>query len=93
VARVCSEDEDVHLVSAADKLSNVRETLHDLRVQGESVFKRFKGKKKGTLWYYRALVDEFRKGGYNPLIEELGRAVTELERCAAGADGNTRGKD
>jgi (p)ppGpp synthase/HD superfamily hydrolase len=93
VARVCSEDEDVHLVSAADKLSNVRETLHDLRVQGESVFKRFKGKKKGTLWYYRALVDEFRKGGNNPLIEELGRAVTELERCAAGADGNTRGKD
>lgn len=79
VRRVGSESEDVRLVSAADKFSNVRETVHDLRVQGEVVFERFAGKKEGTLWYYRALVEEFRKAGSNPLIEELDRAVAELE--------------
>jgi (p)ppGpp synthase/HD superfamily hydrolase len=79
VARVRGESAEVLLVSAADKLSNVRETLHDLRTQGESVFERFAGKKEGTLWYYRALVEEFHKAGGNPLVDELARAVAELE--------------
>jgi (p)ppGpp synthase/HD superfamily hydrolase len=90
VARIASESEDVRLVSAADKLSNVRETLHDLRVHGERVFKRFKGKKQGTLWYYCALVEEFRKAGSNPLVEELDCVVTELERRVAGAKARTK---
>jgi (p)ppGpp synthase/HD superfamily hydrolase len=83
VARVAKESVDVRLVSAADKLANVRETLHDLCVQGESVFERFQGKKEGTLWYYRELVRVFRKAGNNPLVEELDRAVTELETESA----------
>jgi len=81
VQRVASEPADVRLVSAADTLSNVRETLHDVRMHGEAVFDRFAGKKEGTLWYYRALVDAFLNAGNNPLIEELHRAVTELECC------------
>jgi (p)ppGpp synthase/HD superfamily hydrolase len=82
VKRVRNESAEVRLVSAADKLSNVRETIHDLRVQGEDVFNRFAGKKDGTLWYYRALAREFRKAGSNPLVEELTRAVAELESVA-----------
>jgi (p)ppGpp synthase/HD superfamily hydrolase len=82
VERVGSESEDVRLVSAADKLSNTREVLHDFRVHGEAVFERFAGKKEGTLWYYRALVIAFRKAGSNPLVEELDRVVTELESLA-----------
>jgi (p)ppGpp synthase/HD superfamily hydrolase len=83
IARVEKESAGVRLVSAADKLCNVRETLHDVRVQGESVFERFDGKKEGTLWYYRELVRVFRKAGENPLIEELDRAVTELQAESA----------
>jgi (p)ppGpp synthase/HD superfamily hydrolase len=79
VERVAAESDDVRLVSAADKLSNARETLHEVRVHGDAVFKRFAGKKEGTLWYYLALLNEFRKAGSNPLVEELYRVVTELE--------------
>jgi (p)ppGpp synthase/HD superfamily hydrolase len=82
---VAGESAEVRFVSAADKLSNVRETLHDLRAEGEIVFDRFAGKKEGTLWYYRALVTEFRKAGGNPLVDELDRAVTELESLAGAA--------
>jgi (p)ppGpp synthase/HD superfamily hydrolase len=82
VERVARESAEVRLVSAADKLSNVRETTHDLRVYGDAVFDRFTGKKEGTLWYYRALANEFRKVGNSPLAEELDRAVTELESLA-----------
>ena len=82
IERVARESADVRLVSAADKLSNSRETLHELRVHGDSVFEKFEGKKDGTLWYYRALVEAFRKAGTGPLIDELDRVVTELESLA-----------
>jgi (p)ppGpp synthase/HD superfamily hydrolase len=83
ITRVARESAEVRLVSAADKLSNVQETLHDVGVQGESVFERFEGKKEGTLWYYRELVRVFRHAGNNALIEELDRAVTALEAESA----------
>jgi (p)ppGpp synthase/HD superfamily hydrolase len=79
LARVGKESADVRLVSAADKLSNARETLYELRVHGEGVFERFAGKKEGTLWYYRALITAFRAAGNNPLVDELDRVVSELE--------------
>ena len=78
VERVLHESADVRLVSAADKLSNVRETLHEFRVHGDAVFERFAGKKAGTLWYYRAMVEAFRKAGSNALVEELDRVVSQL---------------
>lgn len=77
--RVRNEPADVRFVSAADKLSNARELLGDLRLHGDAVFERFHGKKDGTLWYHRALVKAFREAGVNPLVEELDRVVTELE--------------
>ena len=85
VKRVGSESEEVRLVSAADKLSNARETLYEFRVHGDAVFDRFAGKKEGTLWYYRALIDAFRKASGNPLVDELDRVVTELESLAGRA--------
>ena len=88
IARVAGEDQDVRLVSAADKLSNARETLFELRVHGDEVFERFAGKKIGTLWYYRELITTFRRAGSNPLVEELDRVVTELESLAGVAQRN-----
>jgi len=82
IARVAAEDGDTRFVSAADKLSNVRDILQDVRTEGDAAFERFQGRKEGTLWYYRALVCEFRKAGTNPLVDELDRVVGELEREA-----------
>jgi len=82
IARVAGEPEDTRLVSAADKLSNVRDILEDVHADGEQAFERFQGKKDGTLWYYRTLVGVFREAGTNGLVEELDRVLTELERIA-----------
>ena len=73
---------EVHLVSAADKLHNAREILADYRQVGDALWSRFQGGKEGTLCYYRALVEAFRSTGATPLVEELDRVVTELERLA-----------
>jgi (p)ppGpp synthase/HD superfamily hydrolase len=75
-------DADTRLVSAADKLHNSRAILADYREIGEAVFERFSGKRDGTLWYYRALVNEFRKHPPNRLVDELEWVVDELERVA-----------
>lgn len=81
--RVRKEDAETRFVSAADKLYNTRAVLRDLRQSGESAFDRFSAPKAKVLWYYRSLVREFRAGGVThllkPLLDDLDRAVTELE--------------
>jgi (p)ppGpp synthase/HD superfamily hydrolase len=74
-------DAETRLVSAADKLNNVRSILSDYREVGESIWARFNGGRDGTLWYYRALVQEFRHKP-NRLMRELELAVRELEANA-----------
>jgi (p)ppGpp synthase/HD superfamily hydrolase len=79
-------DADTRLVSAADKLNNVRSILSDYREVGESVWARFQGGREGTLWYYRALLEEFLQHKSNRLIREFELAVRELE-ATAGLNG------
>jgi (p)ppGpp synthase/HD superfamily hydrolase len=82
IARVAEEDADTRLVSAADKLSNVRDILQDVRTDGVAAFEKFQGKKDGTLWYYRTILGEFRRAGTNELVEEFSRTLEILERKA-----------
>jgi (p)ppGpp synthase/HD superfamily hydrolase len=73
-------DVETRLVSASDKLHNVRTILADYRQDGEEIWARFSGKREGTLWYYRALNDEYRRRNPNRITRELELAVAELER-------------
>jgi (p)ppGpp synthase/HD superfamily hydrolase len=74
----------VLLVSAADKLHNVRSIVKDLMDVGHMVWTRFKGGKDGSLWYYNSIVEILKKRGKHPmLVDELARTVAELQRLAA----------
>ena len=73
----------VRLVSACDKLHNARSLAKDYRACGEALWSRFSGGREGTLWYYRAIVTALRSVENSPLIDELERAVAELETLAA----------
>ena len=77
-------DDDIRLVSAADKLHNVRTILADHRFEGDSVWERFSGHREGTIWYYRAVLDTLLNGRPNRLLGELERAVVELENLSPG---------
>jgi GTP pyrophosphokinase len=85
IARLRDENSDTRLVSAADKLNNVRSILSDYREVGESVWSRFNGGREGTLWYYRTLRDEFLRDNPNRITRDLVLAVNELESLAADA--------
>ena len=82
LAHLPTADASVRLVSAADKLHNVRSILHDYRMLGETVWERFSGGKHGTLWYYREVSAVLVRVSPGPLVDELERAVHELERLA-----------
>jgi len=79
VAQVKEASHSVRLVSAADKLHNARTIFADLRNVGDELWGRFTGGKKGTLWYYRALVEAYEQADSNPVVEELDRVVQEIE--------------
>lgn len=82
IAHIPTASPSVQLVSAADKLHNARAILRDYREIGEPLWGRFNGGRAGTLWYYRALVDAFRRV-CSPLVDELDRVVSELESLAS----------
>jgi len=79
ISRLKNEDSDTRLVSAADKLNNLRSILSDYREIGESVWSRFHGGRDGTVWYYRTLLDEFMRDKPNRITRDLELAVNELE--------------
>ena len=83
IGRIPRLSDRVRLVAAADILHNARSNLKDLREHGDQVWSRFKGGKDGTLWYYRCVVQALKTLGTNHLLDELERAVVELERLAA----------
>ena len=79
--RVRAEQTDELLVSAADKLYNMREILMDLREHGHSVWERFKGGHDGSLWYYHEFIEAVRKRAPRALVAELDRTLMDLERA------------
>jgi (p)ppGpp synthase/HD superfamily hydrolase len=83
IAQLRDASASVHLVLAADKLHNARTILADYRTLGEALWSRFNGGREGTLWYYHSLVEVMRDTGPAPIVEELSRVVTELERLAS----------
>jgi (p)ppGpp synthase/HD superfamily hydrolase len=86
-------DAETRLVSASDKLHNVRTILADYRQDGETIWARFSGKKEGTLWYYRALSDEYQRRNPNRITRELAIAVGELERAVGEKARSSKGSN
>jgi GTP pyrophosphokinase len=82
IERLRHEDAGTRLVSAADKLNNVRSILSDYRAIGESLWSRFNGGREGTLWYYRTLRDELLREKPNRVTRDFALAVSELEALA-----------
>ncbi len=79
----------IRLVSAADKLHNIRSIITDYRTVGEELWSRFSGGRE-TIWYYRALSEQHLNAasqsdprGLHTLLEELRVAVLELEKLTA----------
>jgi (p)ppGpp synthase/HD superfamily hydrolase len=77
-------DEGTLRVTLADKVHNARSIVRDHRAEGHALWERFPNKTvDDQLWYYRALLEFFSAGHPGPLVEDLRRALGELEDLAA----------
>lgn len=70
-------------VSLADKTHNASAINADLRAHGAAVWERFTGGRDGSLWYYRALAEAFRKLAPGVAAKRFIREVDEMEELAA----------
>jgi (p)ppGpp synthase/HD superfamily hydrolase len=68
----------VCLVSAADKLHNVRSIVRDYHEHGDAVWDRFQGKRDGTLWYYQTVADTLIRRYRTQLTRDLQEEVDRL---------------
>ena len=69
------------LVVAADKLHNARALLRQYHIEGEALWVQFRGGRKGTMWYFRQIVELLKELADSPLAEELESAVADLEEA------------
>jgi (p)ppGpp synthase/HD superfamily hydrolase len=85
LAHLAQASPAIVLVSAADKLDNLRALIRDYRADGEAIWARRKTGREARLWYSRALVDVLGASGHAPaLVAEIGRQVDEIERLVRG---------
>jgi (p)ppGpp synthase/HD superfamily hydrolase len=82
IAHIPDASPEARRVSLADKLHNARSILRDLRLSGEETWAKFNGGKKGTLWYYRTLLDAYMALEENFLVAELERVVSQIEEIS-----------
>ncbi len=91
IAHIKGASPSVLLVSACDKLHNMRCLVLDLREHGEATWEKFKGGKQGSLWYYDSLLKEFDgRGASLPprLVHELTRTMAALHELAGRSPPN-----
>jgi len=79
LAHLENASRSVCLVSAADKLHNVRSIIRDYHEHGDAIWDRFQGKRDGTLWYYETvaatLIRRYRTQLTRDLQEEVDRLL------------------
>lgn len=87
IASLAEADDRVLLVSACDKLHNLRSLLSDHRELGESVWSHFTyADPEVHYWYYGSLIDAFRGRIPEPLAQELEETLDRLRNRGGGLD-------
>jgi (p)ppGpp synthase/HD superfamily hydrolase len=80
VAHLRTAPRDVQLVSAADKLNNLRSMIVDHAELGDRLWSRFKRGRAEMAWYYRAVTDSLKDGELREhgLIRQLDETVRKF---------------
>ena len=78
IERLSVEEDDVLLISAADKLYNAKAMLEDFREIGNAVWSRFHRGSEQQLGYFHKLLEVFLSHPRNRIVNEFERVVNEL---------------
>lgn len=84
IDKIKSKSRAARLISSADKLHNARAILREYRQVGDDLWARFNPNKEEILWYYRSMVQHLREYYSSPIVEELARVVSDIEKVTVG---------
>ncbi len=70
---------DAVVVSAGDKLHNLRCTLDDVRADGSSAWNMFNSSTDGQFWFYESLVEIYDENGLNEYSDEMKDILREVK--------------
>ena len=83
IASIPEKSASAKTVSLADAIHNAQALLNDFRAFGPELWDRFDGGYEGTLWYYKALAQEFTRHGPQSLARQLCFIIAELDTAIA----------
>ncbi len=66
------------LISACDKLDNLRCSISSYRVQGSDFWTQFNSNQDDFLWYYMTIIDVLEEVGNCPALDDLKDAYTQF---------------
>ena len=78
---LASATQEEKLLSCADKLSNIRDSINDHKEQGEKLWERFNSTFEQQRWYYQTLCEVYLQGegiGDYPAYKQLKDCVAQL---------------
>ena len=75
IAHLPASSPSAQLVSACDELHNIRAIARDLKDLGPGLWSRFNAGPEDTLWYYRSLLEAYRKTGAPPAAPGRSRSA------------------
>lgn len=88
IAHLREANDDVLLVTAADKLHNARAIHTDLLIHGPDMLKRFNGEPDQILTYYRSILDVLESCGIAPvLVVPLRQVVDQIQELMPDVSG------
>ena len=90
LARLRRQDERVRLLSACDKLANLRSLLADLHAEGPATLARFQPEPAQIRWYYEAVRTALGRDLPKRLVRDLDVLVAELALFVPRADAAAR---
>ena len=70
----------VHRVSLADKLDNLRSIHTMLKQEGSIAWKRFKGDREQSLWFYHELFNIYQAKYQSPMLQEYAHILNAIEQ-------------
>lgn len=73
----------IQCIVAADKLHNIRCTLHNLLREGGKVWDRFSAGRGDQLWYYKSVHRILARAGRSGHVRELGETIDRLSKVRA----------
>jgi (p)ppGpp synthase/HD superfamily hydrolase len=85
IARLETASPSALVVSAADKLHNVRAMLVELRAAGPALWSRFNAEPDQQIWFHRSVADVIARRLPGPLADALSAAVDDFAAAIAAS--------